>query len=143
MVPVEGVVPEEVRDDFNAPRGSRTHRAVDLLAPQGTPVLAADDGVLGRVDRTRLGGNIIYATDPDGHFVYYYAHLDRHARGIAVGDTIRKGELLGYVGTTGNAPASVPHLHFQVMRRGTGRMWWDGPPINPWGFFVLPGTANQ
>ncbi len=141
MVPVAGMAPSALRNDYDARRGARAHRALDMMAPKGTPVLAADDGRIGRVGTTPIGGNIIYATDPDEQFVYYYAHLDRHARGLSVGDRVRKGDVIGYVGTTGNAPASVPHLHFQVMKRGNGRAWWDGPPINPWTLFVLPGTS--
>jgi murein DD-endopeptidase MepM/ murein hydrolase activator NlpD len=143
MVPVAGTAPSALRDDFDARRGARAHRALDMLAPKGTPVLAADDGRIGRLGTTPVGGNIIYATDPDERFVYYYAHLDRHARGLSVGDRVRKGDVIGYVGTTGNAPANVPHLHFQVMKRGSGRAWWDGPAINPWPFFVLPGASTR
>jgi len=141
MVPVSGIAPGAVRNDYEAGRGRRLHLALDLLAPRGTPVLAADDGRIGRLGTTPIGGNIIYATDPEERFVYYYAHLDRHARGLSVGDRVRKGDVIGYVGTTGNAPANTPHLHFQVMRRGAGRAWWDGPAINPWPFFVHPGRT--
>ncbi len=140
MVPVAGLAPEQLRNDYEAGRGARLHYALDMRAPRGTAVLAADDGRVGRLGTTPLGGNILYVTDPDDRFVYYYAHLDRHARGLSVGDRVRKGEVIGYVGTTGNAPDNAPHLHFQVMRRGTGRAWWDGPPINPWPFFVFSGT---
>jgi murein DD-endopeptidase MepM/ murein hydrolase activator NlpD len=143
MVPVAGVAPGQVRNDYEAGRGGRLHQALDLLAPRGTPVLAADDGRIGRLGTTPVGGNIIYATDPEERFVYYYAHLDRHARGLSVGDRVRKGDVIGYVGTTGNAPANTPHLHFQVMRRGAGRAWWDGPAINPWPFFVFAGTPAR
>lgn len=143
MVPLDGLAPAALRNDYDASRGSRSHRALDMLAPKGTPILSADDGTIGRVDRTPIGGNIIYATDADNLFVYYYAHLDRHAPGLVVGQTVRKGDVIGYVGTTGNAPANTPHLHFQIMVRGSGRMWWDGPPINPWPFFVYSGATNQ
>jgi peptidoglycan LD-endopeptidase LytH len=143
MVPVAGIAPTAVRNDYDARRGARAHRALDLLAPKGTPVLAADDGRIGRLGTTPVGGNIVYATDPEERFVYYYAHLDRHARGLSVGDRVRKGDVIGYVGTTGNAPATVPHLHFQVMKRGSGRAWWDGPAINPWPFFVFSGTSPR
>ena len=144
MVPVDGAEPSDLRDEYDAKRrGGRTHRAIDVMSPKGTPVVAADDGRIGRLGTTPIGGNIIYATDPDERFVYYYAHLDRHARGLQVGQRVRKGDVIGYVGTTGNAPASVPHLHFQVMLRGTARAWWDGPAINPWLFFVYSGLANQ
>lgn len=143
MVPLDGLAPAALRNDYEASRGVRSHRALDMLAPKGTPILSADDGTIGRVDRTPVGGNIIYATDPSNRFVYYYAHLDRHASGLQVGQSVRKGDVIGYVGTTGNAPANTPHLHFQVMVRGSGRMWWDGPPINPWPFFVYSGATNQ
>jgi len=143
MVPVAGTAPSALRNDYDARRGARAHRALDILAPKGTPVLAADDGRIGRLGTTPIGGNIVYATDPAEQFVYYYAHLDRHARGLSVGDRVRKGDLIGYVGTTGNAPSTVPHLHFQVMKRGSGRVWWDGPAINPWPFFVLPGVSSR
>lgn len=144
MVPVEGAEPSSLRNDYDAKRsGGRTHRAIDVMSPKGTPVLAADDGRIGRIGTTPIGGNIIYATDPEERFVYYYAHLDRHARGLQTGQRVQKGDVIGYVGTTGNAPANVPHLHFQVMLRGAGRAWWDGPAINPWLFFVYSGSANQ
>lgn len=144
MVPVEGAEPSSLRNDYDARRsGGRTHRAIDVMSPKGTPVLAADDGRIGRVGTTPVGGNIVYATDPDERFVYYYAHLDRHARGLQPGQRVQKGDVIGYVGTTGNAPANVPHLHFQVMLRGSGRAWWDGPAVNPWLFFVYSGSANQ
>ena len=143
MVPVSGVEPAQLRDDYEARRGTRAHLALDMPAPKGTAVVAADDGRIGRLGATPAGGNIIYALDSDDRFVYYYAHLDRHARGLSVGDRVRKGDLLGYVGTTGNAPSNTPHLHFQVMRKAAGSAWWDGPPINPWAFFVYSGAPNR
>jgi len=143
MVPVAGMEPTRLRNDYEARRGARAHLALDMLASKGTAVLAADDGRIGRMGTTPVGGNIIYALDPDERFVYYYAHLDRYARGLSVGDRLRKGDVLGYVGTTGNAPSAAPHLHFQVMRKGAGRAWWDGPPINPWAFFVYSGAPNR
>jgi murein DD-endopeptidase MepM/ murein hydrolase activator NlpD len=140
MVPVEGVLRRQLVDNYSAPRGARQHLALDIMAPRQTPVLAADDHIIGRLDRTPVGGIVIYATDPSGTFTYYYAHLHRYRRGLAVGDRVAKGSLIGYVGTTGNAPANAPHLHFQVMKRGAGRVWWDGPPINPHPFFAQDGT---
>ena len=141
MVPVLGVSPEGVADSFAEPRdGGRVHRAVDILAPRGTPVLAADSGRVHRMRSNSLGGITIYATDPGGRFVYYYAHLDRYRAGLAEGDSVAKGEVLGYVGTTGNAPANTPHLHFQVMRIAELRRWWDGIPVDPRPYFALSGT---
>lgn len=141
MVPVEGIARGSLHDDFGAKRsGDRVHGAIDLLAPRYTAVLAADDCVIGRMFSGPVGGIVIYAYDPDQQFVYYYAHLARYRSGLAVGDRVAKGTVIGYVGTTGNAPPDAPHLHFQIMKRGTGRAWWDGPPINPIFFFALDGV---
>jgi len=140
MLPVEGLSRRALRDDFSAKRGDRIHGALDLLAPRYTAVLAADDCVIGRLFTGPVGGIVIYATDLSDRFVYYYAHLHRYRRGLAVGDTVAKGSVIGYVGTTGNAPPGTPHLHFQIMKRGAGRVWWDGPPINPLPFFAADGV---
>jgi murein DD-endopeptidase MepM/ murein hydrolase activator NlpD len=142
MVPVEGMAVADVTNTYPARRGRRIHGALDLLAPRGTAVLAADDSVIGRLYTSDLGGIVVYAFDPDGRFVYYYAHLDRYRRGLSVGDRVSKGEVIGYVGTTGNAPRTLPHLHFQVMTRGRGRTWWDGPYLNPYPYFALDGERR-
>lgn len=142
MVPVEGMAVADVTNTYPARRGRRIHGALDLMAPKGTPVLAADDSVIGRLYTGALGGIVVYAFDPEGRFVYYYAHLDRYRRGLSVGDRVSKGEVIGYVGTTGNAPRTLPHLHFQVMTRGRGRTWWDGPYLNPYPYFALDGVRR-
>ncbi len=130
-VPVAGVRVEEVRDAFADGRGERLHLAVDIMAPRGTPVLSADDGRIWKLRSNALGGITIYTTDPDERFVYYYAHLDRYREGLLEGMTVLRGDTLGFVGTTGNAPPDVPHLHFQVARLGADRRWWTGTPIDP------------
>ncbi len=137
MVPVEGIPRATLRDNFSAKRGGGIHGALDILAPRFTAVVAADDCIIGRLLTGSLGGIVIYAYDPDERFVYYYAHLQRYRKGLAVGDRVAKGSVIGYVGTTGNAPPDTPHLHFQVMKRAVGRAWWDGPAINPFSFFAL------
>lgn len=143
MVPLHGFSREGLKDTYTAPRsGDRNHRAIDLLAPAGTAVIATDDQVIGRLGDTPLGGIIIYASDLAAHFVYYYAHLKGYRSGLAVGDTVARGEVIGYVGSTGNASPNEPHLHFQVMKRGEGRAWWDGPPINPYIFFAFDGRKK-
>jgi murein DD-endopeptidase MepM/ murein hydrolase activator NlpD len=147
MVPVDGVGVARVGDTFDASRRDgdgtpRAHRALDIMAPRGTAVLAADDGVIGRLSSNALGGITIYQRDLADRFVHYYAHLDRYRDGLAVGDTVAKGTVLGYVGTTGNAPRDVPHLHWQLMRRGESR-WFDGIPLNPWHFLTLDGRARE
>jgi murein DD-endopeptidase MepM/ murein hydrolase activator NlpD len=142
MVPVAGIDPTQVPDTYRAGRGDHEHRAVDLLAPRGTPVLAADDGTIYRLRTNTAGGIVVYTVDPDRRFVYYYAHLARYRDGLAEGMAIVKGDVIGYVGTTGNAPADTPHLHFQVMRwRGDGK-YWDGQPIDPRPFFAETGRQR-
>lgn len=148
MVPVEGVRPEKVPDTYWQPRdgGARTHQAVDILAKRGTPVLSADSGTVLRLSKNTLGGITIYATDPARRFVFYYAHLDGYAPGLFEGKPVAQGEVLGYVGTTGNAPKNTPHLHFQVMRYVDARQWWNGPPFDPRPFLAQvgaqPGTSR-
>ncbi|HLK11935.1 MAG TPA: M23 family metallopeptidase [Candidatus Binatia bacterium] len=143
MVPVAGVSPDRVPDDFRSPRdGGRLHGAVDILAPRGTPVLSADDGRVLRLHRNRKGGLTIYATDPGERFVYYYAHLAAYREGIGKGTRLARGEVIGFVGSTGNADRREPHLHFQVMvRPGDGR-WWGGEPIDPRPFFTTAGRPR-
>lgn len=145
MVPVEGVSPERVPDTYWQARngGARTHQAVDILAKRGTPVLSADSGTVLRLTRSTLGGITIYATDPARRFVFYYAHLDRYAEGLHEGKAIAQGEVIGYVGATGNAPKNTPHLHFQVMRYVDARTWWGGPPLDPRAFLARPGMREE
>ncbi|HEU4631463.1 MAG TPA: M23 family metallopeptidase [Gemmatimonadaceae bacterium] len=142
MVPVAGVAPARIPDSFTADRGDHVHHALDILAPRGTPVLAADDGRVLRVSSNRLGGLTIYLLDAAERFVYYYAHLDRYRDGLHAGMPVARGEVLGYVGTTGNAPENVPHLHFQAMRYRRDR-YWDGEPVNPKPYLALPGAEVQ
>jgi murein DD-endopeptidase MepM/ murein hydrolase activator NlpD len=143
MVPVEGVGPGQVPNTFDALRGDRTHAALDILAARGTRVVAADAGKVWKIASNALGGLTVYTIDAEERFVYYYAHLDRYAAGLREGQSLEQGDLIGYVGTTGNAPPNTPHLHFQVMKyKGNGR-WWDGDPINPHRFFSRPGRVTR
>ena len=134
LIPVAGVAPTKIEDTFSAARdgGERQHNAVDILAPRNTPVVATDDGVILRLSTNALGGITIYASDRDQEFVYYYAHLDHYHAGLSAGKAIQKGDTLGYVGTTGNAPKNVPHLHFQIMLWPSDGKWWNGEPVNPY-----------
>lgn len=143
LVPVAGVSVSQLTDSFDEGRdGGRVHRALDILAPRGTPVLAADDGRVLRVRPNALGGNTVYATDPEGRVVYYYAHLDAYQPGLTEGQTIARGDVLGIVGTTGNAPKDTPHLHFQVMSMPPDGKYWDGDAINPYPLFLLLHAAR-
>ena len=142
MVPVDGVTPDKVPDTYNAPRAGGAHRALDILAPRGTPVLAADAGRVLKLRSNANGGITIYAIDREEKFVYYYAHLERYRDGLHEGDLLEAGDVIGYVGTSGNAPPGVPHLHFQIMRyRGEGK-YWDGDPIDPHAYLSRGGVRR-
>lgn len=132
MVPVVGVRRHDLRNTFSASRnGGRAHLALDIMAKKGTRVLAVDDGLVLRITTNELGGRVLFLSDPDRRFVYYYAHLDQWVYGLQEGQRVRRGQLLGWVGTTGNSPRNAPHLHFQLLRMAPGRQWWSGEPINP------------
>ena len=145
MVPVSGVRPAEVPDTFEASRGIgfRRHRALDIPAARGTPVVSADDGVVLALRENRRGGRTVYATDPDRRFVYYYAHLDHYRPWLRHGEALVRGDVLGAVGTTGNADRDWPHLHFQVMGFPADGRWWDGTPIDPRSCFALEGRERE
>jgi peptidoglycan LD-endopeptidase LytH len=132
LIPVAGYDEKMLRDSFQEARRGHIHEAIDLLAPRGTPVRAADDGTVRRLATGALGGITIYQLDGDGRYGYYYAHLDRYAAFLFEGRAVRKGEVLGYVGTTGNAPPTAPHLHFAIVRVENAERWWDGTPLNPY-----------
>jgi peptidoglycan LD-endopeptidase LytH len=135
IVPVAGADMTRVEDSFNDPRdGERVHRAIDILAPRGTPILSADDGRIVRMTTSTLGGISMYTVDPEQRIVYYYAHMDRYNDAMTTGKAISKGDTLGFVGTTGNAPKNTPHLHFQVMRWPADGKYWNGEPIDPFEF---------
>ncbi|MDX1420396.1 MAG: M23 family metallopeptidase [Rubricoccaceae bacterium] len=132
LIPVAGIGPEDLRDTFHDARsGGRVHQAIDIMAPRGTPVVAVADGRLERVRTNRLGGKVLYLVSPDRRYRFYYAHLDRYAPGIRSGLAVFQGDTLGYVGTTGNARHTPPHLHFQVLKDG-GRATHSGRKMNPY-----------
>ena len=132
-MPVAGMSRDELRDTFSDARGSdRAHEAIDIMAPRGTPVVAAQDGTIAKLFTSEAGGLTIYQFDASGTFCYYYAHLDGYAPGLREGQTVKRGEFLGHVGSTGNASADAPHLHFAVFRLTPERQWWKGEPINPY-----------
>jgi murein DD-endopeptidase MepM/ murein hydrolase activator NlpD len=134
IIPVQGVPAAALVDTFNAARGggTRAHHALDIMAPRGTPVLAVEAGRIARLHHGGAGGITVYELDPTGHYGYYYAHLDRYADGLAEGKTIARGDVLGFVGTTGNAPPGAPHLHFAIYEVTNARRAWGGRPIDPY-----------
>ncbi|MEP6962207.1 MAG: M23 family metallopeptidase [Acidobacteriota bacterium] len=132
-MPVKDMRLADVRDTFDQGRSAdRRHNATDILAARGTPVLAVEDGQIKNLFFSKDGGITIYQFDPSEHYCYYYAHLDRYADGLKNGAHVRKGEVIGYVGTTGNAPPGTPHLHFGITLVGLDKRWWGGVPINPY-----------
>jgi murein DD-endopeptidase MepM/ murein hydrolase activator NlpD len=131
IMPVAGVAAGELLDTFRDRRGNRMHGALDIPAPRGTPVLSADNGRVLKLHTSRGGGLTVYVADPTERFVYFYAHLDGYREGLAEGQLVHKGDVLGYVGTTGNAPPNLPHLHFAITRTEDVRKWWRGTPIDP------------
>jgi murein DD-endopeptidase MepM/ murein hydrolase activator NlpD len=137
IIPVAGVGPGSLSDSFSAARsGGRRHRAIDIGAPRGTPVVAAVDGVIKRIGWNGLGGLGITQIDRDGHYSFYYAHLDAVVEGLYEGMTIHQGDPIGYVGTTGNAPPNFPHLHFAISRITSKDHWWGGSAVNPYPLLV-------
>jgi murein DD-endopeptidase MepM/ murein hydrolase activator NlpD len=133
LIPVEGVRPEQLHDTFQASRAEgRVHDAIDIPAPRGTPVLAAADGRIVKLFQSVPGGITIYQLGADNHTIYYYAHLDRYIDGLKEGHFARRGEVIAYVGDTGNAGAGNYHLHFSVLIVSDPKRYWDGTNINPY-----------
>ncbi len=142
LVPVAGVARSQLTDTFTAARGSgRSHDAIDIMAPRGTPVLAAAEGTVEKLYFSNGGGGITaYVRSPDRRWIYYYAHLDRYAPGLAEGQQVRPGTTIGFVGSTGDASPDGPHLHFAVNSMAPGERWWEGTPVNP---YPLLAAAND
>jgi murein DD-endopeptidase MepM/ murein hydrolase activator NlpD len=132
LIPVEGIGRDSLTRQFADLRGSRSHEAIDILAPRHTPVRAVEDGTIARLFNSKAGGITVYQFDPTGRYCYYYAHLERYAHGLSEGASVRRGQILGYVGTSGNAPPNTPHLHFAIFRLTNEKRWWEGTPIDPY-----------
>lgn len=140
-IPVSGVMSAHLTNTYGDDRGggARRHGALDIMAPRGTPVVATEDGRVEKLFTSEAGGLTIYQFDPSRTYSYYYAHLDRYADGLVEGQAVKRGQVLGYVGFTGNASPEGPHLHFGIFKLGPDRQWHEGVPLNP--FPVLGGTA--
>ena len=136
QMPVDGVEPRQLHDTFNETRsGVRRHEALDIMAPRGTPARAVEDGRVAKLFKSVPGGLTVYLFDRSESFAYYYAHLDRYAPGLKEHQEVHRGDLIGYVGSTGNASEDAPHLHFAIFKLGPERQWWKGDPINPFPVF--------
>src|SRR5438132_11592513 len=142
VIPVAGVQGDALRDNFLDARSGHVHQALDIMAPRGTPVLAAVDGKVRKLFTSKADGLTIYETEPVENTIYYYAHLDRYTDGLAEGQLLRRGDVIGYVGTTGNAPANSPHLHFAISILPPTKEWWKGEPVNPYPILKQRGVTR-
>lgn len=142
MVPVAGIAPFSLRDTYTEKRGSRIHEALDIAAPRGTPVVAAAEGTVAKLFTSDGGGLTIYVADPTNQLIYYYAHLDAYRVGLREGMRVKTGDVLGTVGTTGNAPPNTPHLHFVIGEMDGRRVWYKTTPLNPLPYLLVPGAAR-
>jgi peptidoglycan LD-endopeptidase LytH len=132
-VPVQGIRAGELIDSWNQSRAEgRLHRAIDIPAPAGTPVLAAMDGRIEKLFASDRGGLTIYQRSDDGRLILYCAHLQGYRRGLAEGQAVQRGQVIATVGASGNADPAVPHLHFQMLETERGADWQSGAPINPY-----------
>ena len=137
-IPVRGVLPAQLGDTFSQARsGGRVHDAIDIMAPRGTPVIAAAQGTVERLLFSDAGGLTAYVRSPDRRLILYYAHLENYAPGLAEGQALRQGDLIGAVGSTGNADSAAPHLHFAILATSPERKWYEAAtPINPYPLLV-------
>jgi len=129
-LPLQGLQPADLRDTYTEDRSGHPHEAIDIMVPRGTPVYAVVSGTIRKLFLSNPGGNTIYEFDEDGDYSYYYAHLDHYAAGLREGMQVERGDIIAYVGSTGNA--GIPHLHFAVFELGPEREWWKGKPVNPY-----------
>lgn len=144
-IPVQGIKAAQLTDTYTQARagGARSHDAIDIMAPEGTPVVAAADGVVEKLFFSRGGGGIsLYVRSPDRRWAYYYAHLQGYAPGLTEGQQVKRGQLVGRVGHTGNANPAGPHLHFAINRMEPGWKWHEGVPINPYPLLAGKGVSG-
>jgi murein DD-endopeptidase MepM/ murein hydrolase activator NlpD len=142
LLPVQGIKTANLTDTYDQPRGKqRQHEALDIMAAKGTPVLAVADGKVEKLFASKPGGTTLYQFDPSGRYAYYYAHLDRYADGIKEGMELKRGQVLGYVGVTGNSDPNAPHLHFAMFELTPEKKWWKGTPVNP--YPMMADTVTQ
>jgi murein DD-endopeptidase MepM/ murein hydrolase activator NlpD len=145
MMPVQGINASQIVDTYSNARagGARAHNALDIMAPRGSLVVAAAEGTVERLHYSAGGGGITaYVRSPDGQWMYYYAHLDSYAPGLALGQRLDRGDPIGRVGSTGNANAAWPHLHFAVHRMSANDRWYQGAPVNPFPLLAANGRRR-
>jgi murein DD-endopeptidase MepM/ murein hydrolase activator NlpD len=130
-MPLAGIDPRKLTSNFSEVRSGHAHEALDIMAPRGTPVMAVDQGNVVKLFTSKEGGLTVYQFNDARDLCYYYAHLDGYAPGLKEGILLRRGDVLGYVGSTGNASKESPHLHFAVFKLGPEKQWWKGTAIDP------------
>jgi murein DD-endopeptidase MepM/ murein hydrolase activator NlpD len=130
--PIVGLNAQDLHDTFDQTRGQGRHEAIDIMEPRGTPVHAVVDGTIAKLFLSKPGGNTIYLFDQVGEFCYYYAHLDRYAPNLREGMHVSRGQVIAFVGSTGDASPDAPHLHFTIFKLEPEKRWWKGSPINPY-----------
>lgn len=135
-MPIEGIAASELRDNFSDGRSGHSHEAIDIMAKRGTPVHAVVSGTIKKLFLSKAGGNTIYEFDENQELCYYYAHLDEYAEGLHEGMRVKRGAVIGYVGSTGNANPEAPHLHFTIFQLGPEKEWWKGKAVDPYPFLV-------
>jgi murein DD-endopeptidase MepM/ murein hydrolase activator NlpD len=135
LLPIERADVSKLKGSFAEIHSGHPHEAVDILAPRNTPIHAADEGTIAKLFESKPGGHTIYEYDPTGRYCYYYAHLDHYAEGLRNGDRVARGQVIGYVGTSGDAPPGTPHLHFTIFELKEPNRWWKGRAIDPYLIF--------
>jgi peptidoglycan LD-endopeptidase LytH len=130
--PISGLALVDLRDSFEEFHNGHRHEAIDILEPRGTPVHAVVSGNIRKLFFSKPGGNTIYEFDETGMYCYYYAHLDQYAEGLREGMRVERGNVIGFVGSTGNADVQTPHLHFAIFELEPQRQWWKGKAVNPY-----------
>ncbi len=132
LFPIDHADVEKVKGSFAETHNGHAHEAIDILAPRNTPVHAVEDGTIAKLFESKAGGHTIYEYDPTDRFCYYYAHLDHYAEGLHESDPVRRGQVIGFVGTSGDAPPETPHLHFTIFELKAAKHWWQGRAIDPY-----------
>ena len=134
--PIRGLARADLRDTFEEVHDGHKHEAIDIMVPRGTPVRAVVSGTIRKLFLSKPGGNTIYQFDEMGAYCYYYAHLDGYAKGLREGMRVERGDVIGFVGSTGNADARTPHLHFAITELWPEKLWWKGKAVDPYPFLV-------
>jgi murein DD-endopeptidase MepM/ murein hydrolase activator NlpD len=130
--PISGLAVADLRDMFQEVHNGHPHEAIDIIEPKGTPVHVVVSGTVRKLFLSKPGGNTVYEFDDMGVYCYYYAHLDGYTKGLREGMRVEHGDIIGYVGSTGNADPRAPHLHFAIFELGPERLWWKGKAIDPY-----------